>query len=361
MTAEAKVGVFSFFSGAGFLDLGFEDAGFDICLANEISVPFMEAYKYAREGLGKERPRYGYDRISIENYLHADTLRSVFTRSFSDFKTVGFIGGPPCPDFSIAGKNNGKNGENGRLSKVYVELICVVKPHFFIFENVKGLYKTHKHRVFFEQLKEELAASGYRLFEKLVNSIEYGAPQDRDRIILIGVQSESSKDFEWSGRKFVRRDVFNFDWPTMENFCEGSVRKPPKNVPLELTAQYWFSLNDVLRHPNSKHHFQPKATHRFNSVAEGDTSKKSYKRLHRWRYSPTVAYGNNEVHLHPYKSRRLTVAEALSLQSLPSDFRLPPDMTLSNMFKTIGNGVPYLAGLGIAKSINNYLAEVSCP
>ena len=90
-------------------------------------------------------------------------------------------------------------------------------------------------------------------------------------------------------------------------------------------------------------------------IDEGDDSKKSYKRLHRWRYSPTVAYGNNEVHLHPYKVRRLSAAEALALQTLPKELALPDDMTLTNKFKTIGNGVPYLLSSGIAKTIRDYL------
>ena len=94
------------------------------------------------------------------------------------------------------------------------------------------------------------------------------------------------------------------------------------------------------------------------TVMEGDVSKKSYKRIHRWKYSPTVCYGNNEVHLHPYKERRLNVAEALALQSMPKEFVLPPEMTLTDKFKTIGNGVPYLLAEGIAKTIRDYLREV---
>ena len=90
-------------------------------------------------------------------------------------------------------------------------------------------------------------------------------------------------------------------------------------------------------------------------IDEGDDSKKSYKRLHRWRYSPTVAYGNNEVHLHPYKIRRLSAAEAMALQTLPKEFELPDNMTLTNKFKTIGNGVPYLLAAGMAKTIKDYL------
>ncbi len=94
---------------------------------------------------------------------------------------------------------------------------------------------------------------------------------------------------------------------------------------------------------------------KFLVIPEGDDSKKSYKRLHRWRPSPTAAYGNNEVHLHPFKARRLSVAEALAIQSLPKEFVLPPDITLSNAFKTVGNGVPFEASKGIAETILDFL------
>ncbi|ECM5756065.1 DNA cytosine methyltransferase, partial [Salmonella enterica subsp. enterica serovar Enteritidis] len=88
---------------------------------------------------------------------------------------------------------------------------------------------------------------------------------------------------------------------------------------------------------------------------EGDVSRKSYKRLHRNRFSPTAAYGNNEVHIHPYLPRRLSAAEAMALQSLPKEFELPDDMTLTDMFKTIGNGVPYLAAKGLADTVFDFL------
>jgi DNA (cytosine-5)-methyltransferase 1 len=97
------------------------------------------------------------------------------------------------------------------------------------------------------------------------------------------------------------------------------------------------------------------------SVDEGDDSKKSYKRLHRWRYSPTACYGNNEVHLHPYQIRRISVAEALAIQSLPKQFYLPDNLSLTAMFKTIGNGVPYLAAKGIAKTILDFLTNDYSP
>ncbi len=130
-------------------------------------------------------------------------------------------------------------------------------------------------------------------------------------------------------------------------------------MPKELTVQYWFDKNDVENHPNGKDHFISRAgLAKMQVVDEGDVSRKSYKRLHRWRYSPTVAYGNNEVHLHPFKPRRLTAAEALALQTLPKDFILPKEMTLSDKFKTIGNGVPFVMSKAIATTISEYLNKL---
>ena len=94
---------------------------------------------------------------------------------------------------------------------------------------------------------------------------------------------------------------------------------------------------------------------------EGDDSRKCYKRLHRWRYSPTAAYGNNEVHLHPYQARRLSVAETLAIQSLPKGFELPEGVSLSAKFKTIGNGVPYLLAEGVAKTLLDFLGKEGVP
>jgi DNA (cytosine-5)-methyltransferase 1 len=147
-------------------------------------------------------------------------------------------------------------------------------------------------------------------------------------------------------------------WPKQREFQPELIESQPAETgfPLELTVEHWFRKNDVLNHPNGAMHFVPKSD-RITQVPEGSTKAKSFKRLHRWRYSPTAAYGNNEVHLHPYLPRRITVAEALAIQSLPREYELPTDMPLSKCFKTIGNGVPFLAALGLAKTISRFLDE----
>lgn len=372
--------IFSFFSGIGFLDLGFELNGHEVVYSSEVSVDFMNAYHYARTCLNLEAPRYGTDSGEdgdIKNLLSTSAKNKLADRIRTSRKSgniVGFIGGPPCPDFSVGGKNKGRDGDNGKLSGSYIMLISVQKPDFFVFENVKGLWSNKKHRSFYEELKNNLIESGYLLSEKLINSLEYGVPQDRQRIILVGFHKKflatcgyqnspqnlsSQIDIGWDQCiQHSKKNIFDQDWPKVAEFSENSTTSCPDKIIKELTAQYWFDKNNVSDHPNSDNFFKPRSgIKRFLSVAEGDDSRKSFKRLHRWRYSPTVCYGNNEVHLHPYKVRRLSVAEALSLQSIPQDFVLPPGMSLTNMFKAIGNGVPYLASKSISEVIKNFIMD----
>ena len=121
-------------------------------------------------------------------------LRELMQDARKHHDIVGFIAGPPCPDFSIGGKNRGGEGDKGKLSASYIELICQQQPDFFLFENVKGLWRTKKHKAFYDALKHKLADSGYVFVERLINAIEYGVPQDRDRIILIGFRKNLVKN-----------------------------------------------------------------------------------------------------------------------------------------------------------------------
>ena len=370
---DRKIAIFSFFSGSGLLDLGFEKADFDIVFVNEYYSAFIKAYSYAREKMNILPPRFGYCNTDIGEYHN--TRRLELQKSILECRregyVIGFIGGPPCPDFSVGGKNKGRHGENGRLSQTYTDLIIKMKPDFFLFENVKGLWRTARHREFYEELKTALHTAGYCTTERLTNSIEFGVPQDRSRILLFGMKKSllgraharghDIIDFPWtSNMKYDTEKVFSLSWPSKNEFEVDNDIKVLKGLPQELTVEYWFRKNNVTLHPNNKAHFVPrKGIEKMRVISEGDVSKKSYKRLHRWRYSPTAAYGNNEVHLHPYKERRISAAEAMAIQSLPADFILPPDMSLTDMFKTIGNGVPFLLAKGIANTIKEYLEEVA--
>lgn len=367
---DERYSILSFFSGAGFFDLGFERSGFSIEYVNEWHSPFMRVYQYSREKMGIPSPRFGYSCDDVNTFLGDDNRVSTMVAKLHDEgRIVGFIGGPPCPDFSVGGKNRGRHGDNGKLSLTYVTLIIENRPDFFLFENVKGLWRTARHREFYEELKQSLHEAGYVTTERLTNALEFGAPQDRDRILLFGIHrdllygkmhdGDALVGFPWE--RYISEDldeVKHCPWPERDPFVANSHTKMPRQIAHHenLTVQYWFDRNEVAHHPNAHRHFTPRqGLTRMKTIDEGDVSKKSYKRLHRWRYSPTVAYGNNEVHLHPYLERRISVAEALSLQSLPKEFELPNDMTLTDSFKTIGNGVPYLLAKGAARTVRDYL------
>ncbi|MBL4829039.1 MAG: DNA cytosine methyltransferase [Aliivibrio sp.] len=365
--------IFSFFAGSGFLDLGFEKSGFDLRFVNEFHKPFYDAYQYSRNKMELPIPQYEHHLGSIEEFttgLPKERLKQFVTHAKKE-GLVGFIGGPPCPDFSIAGKNKGRDGDHGKLSEAYVNSIITFNPDFFLVENVKGLL-SKKHIAFYNEMKENLEQAGYLLTDRLTNSIEVGVPQDRDRILLFGIKRSKVKRsqrnklpeiFNWNKYlRFNKEQILNkAQWPTTTPYYAGSVLLQSKYVGniSELTIEHWFQKNGVNIHPNAKHHFKPRSgLPKMQTIAEGDVSGKSFKRLHRWRYSPTAAYGNNEVHLHPYQDRRLSAAEAMSIQSLPKEFELPHDMSLSNMFKTIGNGVPFLLSQAIALTIKDYLDEI---
>lgn len=362
--------IFSFFAGVGMLDLGFQEAGYEIVFVNEFKADFIKSYRYARRNKNYIQPLYGYHERDINYFLDGigrQELTQYIEAEKQKGEMIGFIGGPPCPDFSIGGKNQGKEGKNGKLAKSYIDVICFFKPDFFLFENVKGLIKTQKHRDYFEELKQELQKEGYIISEKLLNSLSFGVPQDRERILMMGILLSTSLArnvicvnntfaFPWCDKlPYDSKKIKQMKWPTKQKYIRYSKRKFKFEVPIQLTVEYWFNENKVCKHPNSRDVFKIRGGKtKIEQIQEGDTSRKSFKRLHRWRYSPTAAYGNNEVHLHPYKTRRLSVSEAMAIQSLPKWFELPPDVCLSSKFKMIGNGVPYLLAFQIARRIKLY-------
>ncbi|MBO6243023.1 MAG: DNA cytosine methyltransferase [Clostridia bacterium] len=364
--------LYSFFSGCGLLDLGMEEAGFNIAVVSEKYRPFLDAYEYSRKKMGLPAPRHGYLNSDICDFLQKKSIIDELMLKDKD-EIIGFIGGPPCPDFSTAGKNKGVNGDNGKLSQKYFELIAKQKPNFFIFENVKGLWKTKKHRCFYDRMIKKMRNENYYVIDKLVNSLEYGVPQERERILTIGIKYNGNQQkkhiqdlvakFNWGESGLNSIDIINnINWPITSPFSENKYLEEPKDIIKELTVQYWFEKNDVDRHANSNDYFKPRAgLKRMQTIEEGDVSRKSYKRLHRWRFSPTAAYGNNEVHLHPYKARRLSVAEVMAIQSVPKEFVLPASMTLTDKFKTIGNGVPVLMsrklGVELHEMLNLYFND----
>lgn len=162
-----KFKVISLFSGAGGMDLGFINAGFQIVWANDF---FEEAVCSYRKNIGKHMVYGDITKISSDN--------------IPDNPDV-IIGGFPCQGFSIA---NTKRSMDDKRNFLYLEMLRVIrdkKPKFFVAENVKGLLSMNQGKVF-EMIKSDFEKLGYTVDAKILNAAEYGVPQARERVIIIG-------------------------------------------------------------------------------------------------------------------------------------------------------------------------------
>ena len=159
--------------------------------------------------------------------------------------------------------------------------------------------------------------------------------------------------FAWPrSRKYLNAKT-KFSWPGKVSKKDKLLR--PKDIPEKLMVIS--VLKGKIRPEtllNGKEYFQPRSK-KFRTVREGDTSRKSFKRLHRFRFSPTVCYGHNEVHLHPWKNRRLSVREAMRLQGIPDTYILPSDVSLTAKFSMVANGVPVPLAYNVAIKLQELL------
>ena len=363
--------VLSFFTGGGFLDIGFEEVGFDIVWTNELNPVFANMYESAmtawRHSKNQHLPEAKVSsRENIENLNAEDIIHDAFGLVIPPL--FGVIGGPPCVDFSVGGKNKGAKGANGRLLKVFSNLIKELKPDFFVIENVPGLSRTKKHSVFLKKVVNGLKNKpySYKITTKIVSALELGIPQDRERLFIIGFTEKlvklriknhtngSETDwFEWPEPKHP--NAKKLEWPTTDPFSGSPIL--PKNIPKELTVNPLLAGNpDPETLANGKDFFKAHSA-KFLEIDEGDVSRMSFKRLHRHRYSPTAWYGNNEVHLHPWKPRRLSVRETLRIQTVPDSYVLPEEYPLTAKFKLTANGVPCKLAEAIANSVKGFLAS----
>lgn len=159
--------VVSLFSGAGGMDLGFEKAGFDIVWANDFFKEAVESYK----------------KNVSPNVVYGDITKIGSSEIPDDIDLV--IGGFPCQGFSVANTKRSMKDERNFLYKEMLRVIKDKNPKFFVAENVKGLLSMEKGKVF-QMIKSDFESLGYKVDARLLNAAEYGVPQARERLVIIG-------------------------------------------------------------------------------------------------------------------------------------------------------------------------------
>ena len=361
---EHKIPILSFFSGGGFMDIGFEQAGFEVIWTNEFDETFAKLHT---EGMTSWRKSQGNGKkAEIFNTKSITEVKSeeIISEAFPNGKPehFGMIGGPPCQDFSMNGSLKGFDGERGKLTIVYFDKILDLKPTFFVMENVTGLTKRKETKGFLQSLLNRVENEYYIDQEKL-NSLNYGVPQHRERVFFIGIRKDCinkeiiDKWFPFPVNEKYHNAAIKYNWSKLAPFDSKPTK--PHEIPYELCIESCLvPSSEVNTIPNANEIFNlRKPIIELNKISEGETNRPSFKRLHRYKYSPTACYGNNEVHLHPYLNRRLSVREALRIQGVPDEYVLPYEISLSKKFKMIGNGVPVPLARAVAESLRNFLIE----
>lgn len=323
----------SLFCGAGGMDLGFEQAGFDVGAAFDIRPDAVASYNY---NLASSAAR-----IADIRTLKAVDVENVMGTPF------GIIGGPPCQSFSIANSSQYGKDPRHRLPFRYARLITDLnrsnRVAFFVFENVPGLLsKKYSHR--FALLKAALTRAGFNITCCILDAKDYGVPQTRQRLFIVGINRRLYRDLFWQPPSPSR------------SASPMSVRAAIGGLP-EPTYFSDYSPGDVLPfHPN--HWCMTPKSRKFErkgALVSGRSSNRSFKVLSWEKPSLTVSYGNREVHVHPDCHRRLSVFEAMRLQGFPDSYALQG--TLSSQITQISEAVPPPLARAVAESLKWQLAQ----
>ena len=293
--------VVDLFSGCGGLSLGFENAGFDVVAAYDNWQPAISVHK-----ANFTHPIFNVN-LSDEN---------IAVKHISEYQPNMIIGGPPCQDFSSAGKRDENNGR-GDLTISYAKIISALKPSWFVMENVSTITKSTKLAVARDMFKQ----SGYGLTQIVLNAALCGVPQRRKRFIMIGHLGEQD-DFML---ETIKSRVSNKEMTVKDYFGE------------HIDVEYYY------RHPRSY------ARRGIFSVNEP---------------SPTIRGVNRpipdgyKIHSNdPIQSlagvRPLTTKERSMIQTFPENFIFVGGK--SDLEQMIGNAVPVKLGEFIASAINSYI------
>ncbi|PMH09506.1 DNA cytosine methyltransferase [Vibrio splendidus] len=321
----------SLFSGCGGMDLGAEQAGANIIFSSDID---HDACESLRKYFPETNVHEG-DIADVTEFPEADML----------------IGGYPCQSFSLGGNRDPEKDPRTKLYLQYVRCLEAVKPKFFVAENVSGLTGL-KGGAFFKEQFEEFENQGYRVTAKLLNARDYGVPQMRKRLLIVGVRNDLNRVFIFPKETHGKATKKNPDllpytshgevikdlplWPEGEFYerphdPEGHMswyymsrnRKKNWDEPAFTVVANW---RHITIHPAS-----PKMTLTWSNLEDG------YKQ--RWDFSDEYEH----LEANPERPilqtpRRLSWRECARIQTFPHDFE--PEGKVESKFQQIGNAVP---------------------
>ncbi|MBI2023419.1 DNA cytosine methyltransferase [Candidatus Giovannonibacteria bacterium] len=325
--AKNSLKIVSLFSGSGGMDLGFEQEGFDVIWANDVNHWACETFK-----------NYFGDHIVEGSIVDVKT---------DDIPCCDIVlGGFPCQDFSMVWKRMGLKTERGNLYRQFVRIVVAKQPKMFVAENVKGLLSANKGKAV-EQIRSDFAEAGYKVTVNPINFASYGAPQLRERVLIIGVRNDIKKDFELpaptrgpgnyvtakEALRGVEKAIFNNEHQNINPSTIAKLRLIPPGG----------NFTDIPK--TSPHYVKGMISH-------------VYRRLHPDKPSTTIIAGGGggTWGYHFNEPRPLTNRERARLFGYPDDFVFAG--SIAEVRRQIGNSVPPAGIRPIARAIKKFLSEL---
>ena len=354
-----KLKVADIFCGAGGLSYGFaNNRNFELVFANDIDNDAINSYQQ------------NHKTISVFN----SDIANLQEQSLKNFSQIDILlGGPPCQSYSTLGKRQMDSRAN--LFKEYLRILKIISPQMFIFENVRGLVSMQNGSLF-PYICSEFKKLGYFINYKIINSAEFGVPQIRERIIVVGTKQNKSFCFP-NGKygesnlldkknKFITiKDAID-DLPVIQSGENGNFkgyRFSPNNEFLTFVRK----TNNLTEHSSPKNN--PNLIKIMQTLKDGESKddlpldirpksgyKNTYAKMWWDRPAPTItrnfATPSSSRCIHPRDSRALSIREGARLQSFPDDYIFCGSEQSKRL--QIGNAVPPLLSIALSQAVEKF-------
>lgn len=333
---ESAGNIISLFCGAGGMDLGFQQAGFQTCVAIDNWEDAVRTFNHNSE-----------NGVAIRKNIATLTPNEFLKLIPDQSSPVGLIGGPPCQGFSRGNVSADPNDPRNLLPFRYAALLKAAREkfdlRFFVFENVTGLL-SKKHLPRFNRIVDRLQKAGFRVFYNKLNAANFGVPQRRHRLFIVGLNEDYYPEVD-------------FQFPKSSD-VSSVVKDAIGTLPGATFYSKGLESTDIPFHPN---HWTmvPRSSRFSSSLIQNQTTGRSFRILDWEKVSPTVAYGNREIHVHPNGQRRLTILEAMLLQGFGQGFEILGN--LSSQVTQVSNAVPPPMAKAIADLLKKFLATEGKP
>lgn len=348
------------FCGAGGMSLGFEEAGFDVIAGVEIDPVHANVHSY--------------------NFPNCKIYRSDITeltgeRIVQECGSIDVvIGGPPCQGFSLIGKRD-ENDSRNQLVMEFMRIVSEIQPKYFVMENVSGLTVGYG-KEYLEQAIAYIESHGYCVVKpyKVLNAVDYGVPQNRKRLFLLGYRSDQkAPDYPKIFEKKITVQEAIGDLPDIDAF-ECLIEDDTVPFQVVPTSEYAVYLHNTEKDPTNygiprvwdsslltgslRTNHTEESRARFHATPHGETEKVSrFHKLDPQGQCNTLRAGTDKSRgaytsprpIHPYFDRCISVREAERLHSFPDWFRM--HKTKWHGFREVGNAVPPLLAKAVAAQI----------